>query len=257
MRILNSNFGFPFKVYDWNEADEQKMMMVTKLNSPLYVGENRTFSCRVSHFYYAQGLVWGITFANQSIVYLNGREPRKDQRRHRWPGAGIRHFDILLGKNQQMLDLIIDKDLQNVTCYAPIWNSTEWGKKSIIFDGVKQPTAPKLLGGGITSKSYSWYLNDTKKSLKCEFSGEPMPKVLWQKGNTTFALNTNTDGNGSSEATFPVVSIETEDVYTCIISNVAGTVTKTFRVTVLRKKIITYFIKNLKIRIYIFFKLQT
>lgn len=205
------------------------MMLVTKLNGPLYVGQNKTFSCRVSHYYYAQGLVWGVTYTNQSEVYLNGREP--EVRQH-GPLGGIRHFEIIFGRNQQLLDFFITEDLQSVTCLAPIWNSTEWGKKSIHFV-VKQPTAPVLLGK--LNKEYTWYLNDTKKSLDCQFTGEPAPNVVWQKGNETVTMNVNTT-NETSVVSFPRVTLDMEGVIQCVISNEAGTTTKTFRITVLRKK---------------------
>lgn len=208
------------------------MMLVTKLTGPVYIGENRTFSCRVSHFYYAQGLVWGITFANQSISYLNGREKTDDHGGHGHWSKNIHHFKILQGNNQQMLDITITADLQNITCYAPVWNSTEWHKKSLNIM-VKSPTAPQLVGN--PHKEYTWYLTDTKKSLQCKFSGEPLPTVTWQKGNVTLSKDITTE-NGTSTLSFPLISVDTDGLYECLLSNPADTISKTFRVTVERKQ---------------------
>lgn len=58
--------------YNWNDADPLKMMLVTKLRSPVYIGQNRSFYCRVSPFYYAQGIVWGVSFTNQSMEFYDG-----------------------------------------------------------------------------------------------------------------------------------------------------------------------------------------
>lgn len=168
--------------FSWNEASEDKMMLVTNVTNPVYIGQDRTFFCKVSPFYYAQGIVWGISYTNQSMEYVDGH---RHDIQFTLMGAGgkmrrSRHLDILLGHNMVSLTITIEEHLDFLTCYAPIWNSTEWGKKTIELEK-HVPKAPTVEGPATTH--FAWYLNDTKKKLECTFEGTPKPTVLWRKGN--------------------------------------------------------------------------
>ncbi|CAL8084665.1 unnamed protein product [Orchesella dallaii] len=221
----------PDPYFDWKEADQTKMMLVTKIKGPLYVGENRTFLCRVSPFYYAEGIVWGVGFKNESMQYYNGLDGKVPDLfgGHGHPAINNRHFQILLGHNQAYLDITIEKQLDSLVCFAPVWNSSEWGSKAISFE-VKMPTSPTIHGKDL--KQVTWYLNDTMKSLVCDFDGEPTPKIIWKRGNRTLARNTNTKNN-TSTLSFPRVSLFADSDFECIATNEAGSVSKNFHVTVI------------------------
>jgi hypothetical protein len=58
--------------YSWSDADPDKMMSLTKLTKPFYIGETKKITCDVSPYFFSQGIHWGINYKNETTNLIKG-----------------------------------------------------------------------------------------------------------------------------------------------------------------------------------------
>jgi len=79
----------------------------------------------------------------------------------------------------------------------------------------------------LQSKTFNAIKEKTPLTLQCEASGEPTALVRWMKGNKTLSYN-----NATSVLSIPAVTRSDTGNYTCIASNIAGSINHTVFVQV-------------------------
>ncbi|CAL8106877.1 unnamed protein product [Orchesella dallaii] len=189
-----------------------------------YEGETTNFQCVIVSSYFSIGSKVEIEFANGSTI------PATE-------GAG--HHDLIkraFGVYTLNIAVTMRKDFKSLSCYAPVLNSDRWIKKTVKLNVIGGH--PPNIRGTSERQDVFWTLNDTMKTLECEFSGTPMPTTVeWKKDNIiiqTSTLNNRYNvsilhGN-TSVLLVNVATYETHGVYTCTAKNIVGSATNTFQV---------------------------
>ncbi|CAG7728866.1 unnamed protein product [Allacma fusca] len=210
--------------FSWQDADPSKLIDVLQHYRPtsgkIYSNQTIYMSCDASYYYFSEGVHWALKWRNKTVQYLNESFTAYQ--------GSYRRSEVM-----KTVKLVADMEMESLVCYAPVWNTTDWGSKSHELK-IYQSAPPVIVGPVLEEFRYA--VNQTNVTIFCMAeNGKPNPIIRWRKNNRVVITDSNVivrRSNGSSSLTFKRVSHDTQGDYKCLVGNVAGKTSKTVRVII-------------------------